>query len=820
MKTRIIALNGEWAARGSGFDPAGLTACIPGCIHKDLLRAGRIPAPQFRDNEKLVQWIGETDWTYEREFEVPPAVLEHEHVELVCDGLDTLSTIRINGEELARTDNMHRRYRFDVAPRLKAGKNLLEISFSSPVRAVRQHQAERVLPHWPADGITPGFSWLRKMHCNFGWDITQKLPTCGIWRPICIEAWSEARLGDVRIDQDHAGGVVTLIVRPEIFGVDAGYRVTLSLDGREVATAEGVRAEPVRLRVEAPRLWWPAGMGEQPLYSLRVELLGTQQSVLATRQIRVGLRTLQLKREKDQWGESFAFEVNGQVFFAKGASWIPTDNYGSCRDASYYRSLLKSAVDANMNMLRVWGGGVYEEDMFYDLCDELGLCVWQDFMFACAGYPLDDAAFVENIREEAVDNVRRLQHHACLALWCGNNELELGWKAGWGLLGDDWQYGPFGKMPFALYAKLFDGLLPEVVREHGGQDYWPGSPHSPNGDRKDSNNPDCGDAHIWNVLMECQPFSFYTKCDHRFMSEFGFQSLPGPGLLRSTMEPKDCQPTSLVMDRRQRMPVGNGGILCQWVRHLPLPADFDAFASGSQILHAILLETAVGHWRRNTPRTMGVLNWMLNDQWPGMTNATIDSTGAWKAPHYALRRLFAPLLVSGVAAPDGEAVAVHASSDLQTPAEVELNWTLLRTDGAILEQGGAAATVAGMSDTVLCQVAVGDFRRREGEENLLLWLELATPGGRTSEAVVTLAPPKHLNLRDPQLRVELTGTTCRLTVQRPALWIWGDAPLGQSWSDSFFHLRPGAGKDVVLPVPYGGAWYSLFNLDKAGEKNQ
>ncbi len=801
----------RWQVRKPG-DEQAIPASVPGGIHKDLLRAGRIPDPQVRDNEKHVQWVGETDWTYEREFEILAGLLDHEHVELVCDGLDTLATIRLNGEELAHTDNMHRRYRFDVAPRLKAGKNRLEISFSSPVRAVREHQAERALPHWPADGITPGFSWLRKMHCNFGWDITQKLPTCGIWRPICIEAWSEAHLGDVRVDQDHAGGVVTLTVRPEIVGVDAGYRVTLSLDGREVATGVGARAEPVCLRVESPRLWWPAGMGEQPLYSLRVELLGTKQAVLATRQIRVGLRTLRLKREKDQWGESFAFEVNGQVFFAKGANWIPTDCYGSCQNPIHYRKLLQGAVDANMNMLRVWGGGVYEEDLFYELCDELGLCIWQDFMFACTGYPFDNEAFVDNIRQEAIDNVRRLQHHACLALWCGNNELELGWSKGWGLIGDDWQYGPFGKIPFALYAKLFDGLLPEVVREHGGQDYWPGSPHSPSGDRKDSNNPDCGDAHIWNVLMECQPFSFYTKCDHRFMSEFGFQSLPGPGLLRSTMEPKDCQPTSLVMDRRQRMPVGNGGILCQWVRHLPLPADFDAFASGSQILHAILLEMAISHWRRNTPRTMGVLNWMLNDQWPGMTNATIDSTGAWKAPHYVMRRLFAPLLISGVVAPGGDAVDVHVSSDKQASSDVTVEWIVMLTDGKVLGRGSKDANVPSLSSRLVYGLDICEYRKSADDADLLFWLELKIGGEVVSDAVVTLVPPKHLNLRDPQLHSEADGMTYRLTVQRPALWIWADAPVGTSWDDNCFHLRPGVKKEIVLPVPISPIWHSLKDL--------
>lgn len=807
-----IDLNGnDWRVGAAGA-ARDLPAVVPGCIHKDMLRAGRIPDPQVRDNEKLVQWVGETDWTYEREFEVPATVLDHEHVEVVCDGLDTLATLRLNGEELARTDNMHRRYRFNVAARLVPGRNRLEIVFASPVCAVRERQAERAMPHWPGDCITPGFSWLRKMHCNFGWDWGQKLATCGVWRPIRVEAWSGARLGDIRVDQDHAGGGVTLTVRPEVVGVAAGYRVTLSHRGRELAAAEGAGATPVRLPVESPRLWWPAGMGEQPLYTVRVELLGTQRAVLATREIRVGLRTLRLRREKDQWGESFAFEVNGCRFFAKGANWVPTDNYGSGRDAGYYRQLLESAVAANMNMLRVWGGGIYEDELFYDLCDELGLCVWQDFMFACAGYPLDDAAFVDNIRQEAVDNVRRLQYHACLALWCGNNELELGWKSGWGLLGDTWQPGLLGKMPVELYGKVFDQLLADVVRDHGGQDYWPGSPHSPTGDRKDSNNPACGDAHLWDVLMEGKQFSFYTACDHRFVSEFGYQSLPSPRVLERVTEPADRNLTSRIMDWHQRMPVGSGMILRHLAQHLPLPGDFAMTVWATQILHAILLETAIEHWRRNTPRTLGVLNWMLNDVWPGMTNATIDSTGAWKAPHYALRRLFAPLLVSGVVAPGGDAVDIHVSSDLQTPADVELTWMLLRTDGTTIAREQVPATLPALSSRSVQRLDVGEFRRREGEENLLLWLDLTSHGRAVSESVVTFVPPKHVNLLDPQLRVEGAGVTCRLTVQRPALWVWADAPAGQSWSDNFFHLRPGIEKEIALPAPAAATWRSVKDL--------
>jgi beta-mannosidase len=266
------------------------------------------------------------------------------------------------------------------------------------------------------------------------------------------------------------------------------------------------------------------------------------------------------------------------------------------------------------------------------------------------------------------------------------------------------------------------------------------------------------------------------------------------------------------MDRRQRMPVGNGGILCQWVRHLPLPADFDAFASGSQILHAILLEMAISHWRRNTPRTMGVLNWMLNDQWPGMTNATIDSTGAWKAPHYVMRRLFAPLLISGVVAPGGDAVDVHVSSDKQASSDVTVEWIVMLTDGKVLGRGSKAANVPSLSSRLVYDLDICEYRKSADDADLLFWLELKIGGEVVSDAVVTLVPPKHLNLRDPQLHSEADGMTYRLTVQRPALWIWADAPVGTSWDDNCFHLRPGVKKEIVLPVPISPIWHSLKDL--------
>ncbi len=520
-----IDLCGDWQVVEIGSDEQ-IPARVPGCVHTDLLAAGKIDDPFYRDNEDALHWIGEADWAYTRTFKVPEEILAHDRVMLRCHGLDTPATVVINGQTVGEADNMFRTWEFDVEDALVAGDNTIEVRFASTIPYIQERQAQRALPGWGGPKEVAGRAWVRKEPCNFGWDWGPVVVTCGIWRDIEIVAFSDARLAEVSVRQEHEDGSAALTVG---VGVEAvadsalSVAVSVSLDGEVVAEAQAPVADgaaQAELAVETPRLWWPSGMGDQPLYEVAVSLMHASGEVLDSAAKRVGLRTLRLDRHPDEWGESFQFVANGVPFFAKGANWIPADAFVTRMTVDDYRHLIQSAADANMNMLRVWGGGIYEQDMFYDLCDEMGICIWQDFMFACSTYPSFDDAFLANVQGEAEDNVRRLRHHPCIALWCGNNELEQG------LVGDEWSAG---QMSWEDYGKLFDTLIPDVVSElDPDRDYWPCSPHTPSDDRRDFNNPSCGDAHLWDVWHGRKPFEWYRTCTHRFNSEFGFQSFPEP----------------------------------------------------------------------------------------------------------------------------------------------------------------------------------------------------------------------------------------------------------------------------------------------------
>ena len=491
-------LNGAWTLHGP--EPYGaVSASVPGCVHLDLLAAGLLSDLNYRDNEKEQLFIGETDWAFRREFEVTPELLAHECVLLRCAGLDTLATVRCNDLIVGFTDNMFREWEFDVKPFLLPGLNFLEVSFAAPMPYLRQMEADKGrLYAWSiGEHRLNSGAWLRKEPCNFGWDWGPKTVTSGIWRTIELIAFDTARLDDVRILQDHSTAgqvVVTVEGTVELLGDAAlNARIALSFDGGEVAQADVEVVDgrfSAALVVEQPQLWWTNGLGAQPLYIVYVGLHANGHELDAQTK-RIGLRTLTLERHDDEWGGSFHFAINGVPFFAKGADWIPADPFSARVGRDQYAPLLQAAVDAHMNMLRAWGGGVYEDDSFFDLCDELGLAVWQDFMFACGTYPVTDAEFMDNVRAEARDNVRRLRHHASLALWCGNNELEQG------LVGPEWTATT---MSWVDYGKLFDELLPEVVAAEDPQrTYWPASPHTPVGERFNFNDPDSGDAHLWGV---------------------------------------------------------------------------------------------------------------------------------------------------------------------------------------------------------------------------------------------------------------------------------------------------------------------------------
>jgi beta-mannosidase len=550
------------------------------------------------------------------------------------------------------------------------------------------------------------------------------------------------------------------------------------------------------LTIKHPDLWWPAGMGEQPLYEVSVILKTPNGEVLDRREQRVGLRTLRLLRRKDAWGECFQFEANGIPFYAKGANWIPADTFVRRLSEGDCRRLLESAVAANMNMLRVWGGGIYEEDIFYDWCDRLGICVWQDFIFACSSYPTFDKEFMDNVKAEAEDNVRRLRHHACLALWCGNNELEQGAVA------EKWDKR---HMSWRDYCKLFDRLLPQVVnRLDPVRDYWPSSPHSPAGDRNDFNNPSCGDAHLWDVWHGRKPFEWYRTAAHRFCSEFGFQSFPEPKTVYGYTQPDDRNITGRVMEHHQRCGIGNTVIMTYLLDRFRMPKDFDGTLWLSQILQGLAIKYAVEHWRRIKPRNMGALYWQLNDCWPVASWASIDYHGRWKALHYMARRFFAPLLVSGVEDRENGTVDVVVTSDLREPCDGTLRWALTNVVGETLKQGSEKLRIAPMKSRRRRRLVVAKEREKYGDRDLILWLSLVVNGEAVSSNTVTFAKPKQMDLVDPRIVARMTterdgSVLLRLHARHPAFYVWLELEgMDARFSDNFFDLGANAKTEVII----------------------
>jgi len=806
-----FSLNGEWSVSAESREP--IPARVPGCVHADLLAAGVIDDPYFRDNEDRMQWIGETDWTYARRFTVPAEFIAHDRVFLRCDGLDTLAAITLNGREVARADNMYRTWEFDVKDALVAGENVIEIRFASALAYIRERQRQRGLPGWCPPREPRGRAWMRKEPCNFGWDWGPVLITCGIWRDISLLVFDTARLTDIRILQDHeTPGEVTLSINTTAEATrpaELAIKITVSLDGKDVAVSvrsdesdmsdmsdlsdlsdpnSKLKTQNSKLTLSSPQLWWPNGLGAQPLYEVTVELLHDG-AVIDSITKRIGLRALELQREEDKWGESFRFAVNGVPFFAKGANWIPADAILPRLTRVDYARLLGSAADANMNMLRVWGGGIYEQEWFYDLCDELGICVWQDFMFACSTYPTFDDDFLRNVRAEQEDVVCRLRHHPCLALWCGNNELEMG------LVGQAWNEQQMG---WEDYSRLFDTMLPDTVRSlDPDRAYWPGSPHSPRGDRHDHGNPNWGDAHLWDVWHGKKPFEWYRTCEHRFASEFGFQSFPEPKTVCAYTAPEDYNITSYVMEHHQRSGIGNTTIVSYMLDWFRLPANFEMTLWLSQVLQGMAMKYAVENWRRHMPRTMGTLYWQLNDCWPVASWSSIDYFGRWKALHYLAKAFYAPLLVSGVEDTEAGTVELHVTSDLREPKAGMLAWSLTDLAGKPLAGAELPVAIDPLTNTLVTTLELSCELLQYGARNLLLWLELTVAGQRVSTNLVTFARPKHLELTDPGITAtiepaEVGAFTVTLAAERPALWTWLELERDEArFSENFINLRPG-----------------------------
>ena len=747
---RMQSLTGDWQFRQAGTEE-WLAASVPGGAHTDLLALGRIPDPFVGDNERRVQWVAEADWEYRYQFAVTPELLRQPHIWLICDGLDTLATVSLNGRELGRAANMFRQYRWDVKALLKAGENDLRIAFDSPVRFAAAQQAIRPMPGVPQ--AIPGVPYLRKAPCQFGWDWGPQLPPIGIWKDIRLEGYEGARLLEVRLSQQHARDQVTVEALVTVQSWDETPRSAVmrlvAPDGQVFETRAAVTPgndSKLRVIIPNPQIWWPNGYGAQPLYRVSAELHQAD-LLLDQREYRLGLRTIELRQQPDEWGRSFTFVVNGLPVFAKGSNWIPADSFPTRISDAYLEGLIRAAVETHQNMLRVWGGGFYEDERFYDLCDRYGILVWQDFVFSCSIYPLDEPDFVENVRVEVVENIRRLRHRASLALWCGNNEMEQGW-AEW-----NWDKPELQDLK-AAYDRFFHHTLAEwCAAEDPDHAYWPSSPSSdtpfetPNGQIQ-------GDAHYWDVWHGRKPFTAYRSQYPRFMSEFGFQALPPLETIRTYAAEPDWNMTSYIMEQHQKSASGNSVMVGQMLDTFRLPKDFESLVYLSMVLQAEGIRYGVEHWRRHTRRVSGTLYWQLNDCWPVASWSSLDYFGRWKALHYAARRFYAPLLLSIEDAPPCQ--SIFLSSDLLEEWQGSVHWALTTLDGKMLASGEKAAHVEPLGVTAVEKLDFSGFLDDDTRRELVFVAELWQGDRRLAGQTAAFVPTKYLSLVDPQINADVT----------------------------------------------------------------
>lgn len=743
MKTK--SLNGEWIMEQQNGERT--KGQIPGSVYSFLLDAGKMENPHVGENELSALALMEEDYSFEMTFDTGEEILAQEHQAIVFDGIDTLAEVSLNGTVLGRADNFFRRWEWDVTGLLQESGNVLRVDLDSPLRYIREKDAEQ---HFGGSRhAMKGFPQIRKPHCMFGWDWGPRLPDAGIWKDVTLIGFGKARLEDVSIEQDHSDGVSVTVTAKASGGE---LEISLMTPEGEVFSLEN----GTPYKVKNPQLWWPNGLGDQPLYTVTVQLKENGE-LLEESKKRIGLRTLTIHREKDEWGESFAHEVNGIRFFGMGANYIPEDNVVSRITPERTRRLLEDSKACHFNVIRVWGGGWYPNDFFYDLCDELGLVVWQDMMYACANYNLTDE-FEESITAETVENVRRIRHHACLGLWCGNNEME--WLA------NDKKYDG-NDVTKAYYIRMFEQIIPKILKKEDPHTYyWPSSPSS-GGSFDEPNSPYRGDVHNWEVWHSGVPFSEYRKYCFRYLSEFGFQSFPCLQTVAGFAEKKDWNVFSRVMERHQRNEGANGKILQYLSMTYLYPSTFENLLYASQLLQADAIRYGVEHFRRNRGQCMGAIYWQLNDIWPVASWASLDYHGRWKALHYVARRFFAPIMLSckeECEVTTKTSIVMESDKDINTAQLCVANetkqdftgtvsWSLRDAGSRVICRGEEEVCTKAFSSHWLAEM---DFSDTDYLENHLTFA-LTGADGVVSEGSVLFTAPKHYHFRDPELKVTRQG---------------------------------------------------------------
>jgi len=733
-------------------------AVVPGSVHLDLLRNKLIPDPFYRDNEAKLQWIENADWEFRTTVQVTPALLAQKNVDLVFEGLDAYAKLYLNDKLILTADNMFREWRVTVKADLKPGANQLRVVFPSPIKAASEIASN---DPWREKTRVEPKTYVRKAAYEYGWDWGPRFVTSGVWRPARLEVWDEARIPNVNIRQlDISGNVAHLLAEVEVTATAAGnanvaveYGVGASKHAetsRNVQVQAGVNRVVLPIDIVNPQLWYPAGYGAQPIYKFTVQLkMGKQLQDEAT--VKTGLRAIVLRREPDQWGRSFEFIVNGIPVFGKGADVIPFDSFPTRVTTQQYRQVLQSAVDANMNMVRHWGGGYYETDEFYDLCDELGIMIWQDFMFGNDWQP-GTYDWKLNVAREAEQQLKRLRNHPSIVIWCGNNETEvaLAWNDRDKLPADVrlqmWQD----------YVSTFSGILAAAVNRLAPETpYWPSSPSA---DYEQVNDKyQSGDMHDWTVWHGRVPFTDYEKHFPRFMTEYGFQSFPEMRTVESFTLPEDRTDIfTPVMLAHQKNNAGNSIIRDYMLRDYPQPKDFASFLYASQVLQAEGIKIGAEHLRRNRPRTMGSIYWQLNDCWPVASWSSLDYYGRWKALHYYARRFYATILVS----PHQEAgnVAVYVVSDKTSPTVATLRVRILSFEGAVLSDKSQPVTIAPLASKVYLTLPMLDITNLPNADlgKIFAVTDLLVDNKVISSNSLFFVPKKDMQL--PQAKIASTLT--------------------------------------------------------------